>query len=476
MKTSDPSLPFADRYRRNGDVAVDVLPLSGDSSLAIAYCPALCDKQLINKLLLPSLKSLYRDVREPGPPELETHVAVELVPIAADRPDEADTLLFEGSAIVALPGMDGLYAFRIPDIPRRQTEETNIEVSIRGPKDGLVEAIDVNFGLIRRRMPVRSVVFETFRVGSKTKTKVGLIYDEDKIDPDILRDIRGRLAEIDDRIEELVSSAQLEELISDSPFSLFPLSVYTGRPDFITSCVLRGRFAILIDGVPGAMVAPISLSMLLKTPEDTHFNYATASFGQLLRTLSLIVSIFLPGFYIALTGYHQDQIPFPLLATIITTRIGIPLSTPMEMFLVLTLLETFKEAGFRLPSMIGQTLTVVGGLIIGDAAIRAGLISPSMVVVAAISIVAGSTLISQTLSGSVSILRYLSVILSAVLGMYGFMLSVLLLVVYLTGLKSFGVPFLSPVAPISPRDIGRAFLKYPIKMKSFVPRYLRKRS
>ncbi len=464
------------RYRHNADVISDLVPLPDRTSATLFFCPSLCDIQLINRLVLPQIRELYHQTGLEKTENIEYRASIRLRPIKELSASTTDALLFKGNVIIGFSQLNMFFAFNAAQFPERQTEETNIEVSIRRPKNGLVESIETNFGLLRRYMPVHTVSFETYIIGTKTATKVGLIFDSEKISPSLLADIRGRLERLGGQIEELISSTQLEELISDTPFSLFPLTIYTGRPDFVTSCVLRGRFAIVIDGVPGAMIAPISLLMLLKTPEDTHFNFLSASFGQLLRLFSLLVAIFLPGFYIALTGYHQDQIPFPLLATIVTTRIGIPLSTPMEMFLVLTLLETFKEAGYRLPSMIGQTLTVVGGLIIGDAAIRAGLISPSMVVIAAMSTVAGSTLVSQTLSGTVSILRYSSVFISATLGMYGFMLSVLILLVYLTSLNSFGVSFLAPLAPITPKDIGRALLMFPRKLGTYVPRYLKKRS
>lgn len=467
---------LTERYRRSADVLFDVVALQERERATLIFCPALCDIQLINRLLLPEIREQYRQTGLSKPEDLERGASILLKPVTELSASKTDALLFGGNVLIGFSHLDALFSFHACKFPERQTEETNIEVSIRGPKNGLVESIETNFGLLRRYMPVHTVSFETFEIGTKTATKVGLVFDSEKIGDELLADIRGRLENLSGRVEELISSTQLEEQISDTPYSLFPLTIYTGRPDFVTSCVLRGRFAIVIDGVPGAMVAPISLSMLLKTPEDAHFNFLSASFGQILRLFSLLVAIFLPGFYIALTGYHQDQIPFPLLATIVTTRLGIPLSTPMEMVLVLTLLEMFKEAGYRLPSMIGQTLTVVGGLIIGDAAIRAGLISPSMVVIAAISTVAGSTLISQTLSGTVSILRYSSVFISAALGVYGFMLSVLFLLVYLTSLTSFGVSFLSPLAPISVKDIGRALLMYPRKLGAFVPGYLRKRS
>ncbi|QMV44601.1 spore germination protein [Cohnella cholangitidis] len=475
MSLSKPMQTLVDAYAHCADVRYSSIPLGIRSNITLLYCKTLCDEKMINRNLLPEFKRLYSRDEMNTFEEIEKFAAIQIERLDNMTVGICDDLLFKGTIVIEISHLSAMFAYCSPQIPVRQTEETNIEVSIRGPKDGFVESVDTNLALIRRRLPVNTVAIETMRVGTKTRTRVSIVYDTDKINPGLLNDIRVRLRELSDQIEELNSATQLEERISDHPYSLFPLSIYTGRPDFLTSCVLRGRFALLIDGVPGAMIGPATLTMLLKTPEDNHFNYISSSFGQLLRLLSLLVAMFLPSFYIALTGYHQDQIPFPLLATIVNTRFGVPFSTPMEMFLVLTLLETFKEAGYRLPSMIGQTLTVVGGLIIGEAAIRAGLTSPSMVVIAAISIVSGSTLISQTLSGSVSIIRYAAVFLSSLLGMYGFMISVIVVIVYLSGLSSYGVSYIAPFAPVSLKDIGRSILNYPRKLKSFVPKYLNKK-
>lgn len=461
-------------FKDCSDVIFYTHPFSADKEVTLVYCCTLCDNKLINDMVLPALIRLWHASAFESVESIDAEKEVTMQ-LEAEG-DSYSSKIFNGYVLLWFPHLGAAFSLCIEDIPNRKTDETNIDVSIRGPKDGLVENIETNVGLIRKRLPTSELALERYTIGAKSHTKVGLLYMKDKLDASILATIQERLAAVQHKLEELSSATQLEEIISDEPYSIFPLTAYSGRADFIVACLMKGRFVILLDGVPGAIIAPASLSLLLKTPEDMHFNYISASFGRLLRTASLIFSIFLPSFFVALTGFHQDQIPFPLLATIVMTRLGIPLSSPMEMFLILLLLETFKEAGYRLPSMIGQTLTVVGGLIIGDAAIRAGLTSPSMVVVAAISIVAGSTLISQTLSGTVSVLRYFSLLFSSILGMYGFMISLLFVTVYLSGLTSFGVPYLAPVTPITFKDMLRAFILLPRKLGGFVPMHLRRKN
>ncbi|MBB6733682.1 spore germination protein [Cohnella zeiphila] len=459
-------------FDRCDDVQFYRQPFPESQDATLVYCRSLSDQQLINELVLPELQNAYAVTRfsEIG----AVRAAIGALTEPAEDLDSVGRAVFRGCVIVYFEHLNAALGMSIERIPNRQTEESNMDVSIRGPKDGLVEDLHINVGLIRKRLPTPALGMEEFAVGRNSRTRVGLLYLKGKIQLATLNEIRSRLAEVGPKLEELTSAAQLEESISDHPYSLFPLTVYTGRGDFIAACLNKGRFAILIDGVPGAMIAPSTLFLLLKTPEDTHFSFITANFGQVLRLFSLLLSAFLPSFFIALIGYHQDQIPFPLLSTIVLTRLGIPLSGPMEMFLILFFLELFKEAGYRLPSLIGQTLTVVGGLIIGDAAVRSGLISPGLVVVGAISIVAGSTLISQTLTGTVGVLRYFSLLFASFLGMYGFMLSVLFLVVYLSGLTSFGVPFLAPVTTLTAKDVWHAFWTVPRKLGGFVPIYLRR--
>ncbi|MFD0677921.1 MULTISPECIES: spore germination protein [unclassified Paenibacillus] len=460
-------------FKDCSDVIFYCHPFSEYCKVTLVYCSTLCDAKLINDMVLPALMRIWSSTTFANVDSINT--AKDINMLYETSGSAYSSKVFTGHVMIWFSHLEAVFSLNIEKIPNRNTEETNIDVSIRGAKDGLVESFDTNVGLIRKRLPTSMLALESYRIGADSQTRAGLMFLKDKLDATILETIREKLAKVQHKLDDLSSATQLEEIISDKPYSIFPLTAYSGRADFIVSCLMKGRFVILLDGVPGAIIAPASLSLLLKTPEDMHFNFISSTFGRLLRIFSLIFSIFLPSFFVALTGFHQDQIPFPLLATIVMTRLGIPLSSPMEMFLILLLLETFKEAGYRLPSMIGQTLTVVGGLIIGDAAIRAGLTSPSMVVVAAISIVAGSTLISQTLSGTVSVLRYFTLLLASFLGMYGFMVSLLLVTVYLSGLTSFGVPYLAPVSPITFKDMLRAFIMLPRKLGGFVPAHLRRK-
>ncbi|WP_051331078.1 spore germination protein [Aneurinibacillus terranovensis] len=319
----------------------------------------------------------------------------------------------------------------------------------------------MNVALVRKRLKTNTLTYEQFIVGKRSHTKAGLLFIKDIVRPEVIDEVKRRFSRID--IDAVFSSQELIELISERPTSLFPLYNHTGRPDHVVASLVRGRFAILLDGTPTAIIAPMNLMALIKSPEDVHTHYLFVSFERLFRIAGLIVSLFFPGFYIAISTYHPDQIPLSLLATIATSRKGVPIPTPLEAIIMLLLFELFREAGARLPNAVGQTLSVVGGLIIGDAAIRAGLTSPSMIVVISTTAVANFTLVNQAMIGTITVLRMIILLISSIMGVFGFTLSVIFIVVYLSNLRSFGIPYLSPVSPITFGDLIPAFLRPPIK-------------
>src|SRR5690606_18514342 len=235
------------------------------------------------------------------------------------------------------------------------------------------EEIDTNIALIRKRIKTAQLYSESFKLGTISNTDVSLLYLQNKANPDILEEVRKRLTEFNS--ENVSSSGQLEQWLSDSTFSLFPLFDYTTRPDFAIQSMIRGRFCLIVSGSPTVLIGPINLFELLKSPEDVHFPYYFVLFGRLIRIIGLVISIFLPGFWVSLSSVNIDQLPFALLATVVVSREGLPLPIGIEAIFILALFELIREAGIRMPTVVGQTVSIVGGIIIGDAAIRAGLAS-----------------------------------------------------------------------------------------------------
>lgn len=374
--------------------------------------------------------------------------------------EDLAALLFEGNVIFLFDQL--VFSINAADFPKRQPEESALETSIRGPKDGFVEDIKTNISLIRRRLNTPSLCLEKYTIGERSMTKVTLMYLDDVIDPTVLEEIRRRLKNV--KLDILTSIYELESCVRDRPYSFFPTMDYTGRPDFIVEAINQGRFALIVDGNPTVSFAPVSLLLQTKSPEDSYISYAYVSMERIIRLLGLIISTFLPGMWIAVSAFNIEQIPYLLVATISVSRFGLPISAPIEMFIILFLFELFNEAGVRLPRAIGQTVAVLGGLIVGDAAIRAGLTSPTMLVVAAITYISSFTLVNQSLSTAVTILRFAIIFLSTFLGLFGVIIGFILTVIYFSTLTSFGAPYLGSLAPISTKEFFRSFLKGPIQL------------
>lgn len=448
-------------------------PNDEQSRILLLYCEGLSDNQtFIHETVLPQLTRFYENNGFHLHEEIVESSQLQLEFVTLEEWEQtSETDIFEGKLLLFIPTLRSLFSLDISKKPARNPEESSIEVSVRGPKDGFVEELGVNVALIRKRIKSTSMVYETKKVGVRTKTTVAILYMRDIVDPKIVQDVKNKLDDL--HIDGAISATQLEELMEPTK-ALFPLMGYTGRPDFTVSCMLNGRVALIVDGTPAALIAPVNLFLLVQAPEDIHFTALSATFSQTLRLLGLSVSLLLPAFFVAILSYHQDQLPYYLLTTLGINRLGIPFDVAVEMFIVLIFLEILREAGVRLPSAVGSTVTVVGGLILGDAAIRAGFLSPGIVVIGAITQIFGSTLSSLSLAGTISILRFFLFILSAMLGVYGFFLGLFIVLGHLASLRSCGLPYLAPISPPF-KDLANALFRLPWQWRNTRPDMLKTR-
>ncbi|MFD0590117.1 spore germination protein [Paenibacillus sp. GCM10027627] len=453
-------------FAGSADVLIQACCYGNDREAAppviMVYAEGLSHSTDIGRYILPEVSRLYGEGGLSQGPLLGLSKVLPISPLHQLTDEKLTEVVFNGDLLLLFTETGEACSINISDKPTRTPFESSTEISVKGPRDGFVEDVTVNVALIRKRLRSPSLHVEYMTLGARTKTRIGLLYFYDIVNPAILKGIKTKLNQID--VDGILSISHLEEMMTDSKFKLLPIMDFTGRPDFAVNSLLSGRLVIIVDGLPMVLIAPAGISLILKSPEDAHFNYAYVSFARVIRGISLFLSIFLPAIWVALMSFHQDQIPFRMMATISITRLGLPLSSHMEMFLLLMLLEIFREAGVRLPSAIGQTLTSIGGLIIGDAAIRAGLVSPSVVVVGAITAVSGVTLVNQTLSTQVSIMRFFFFVLSAIFGMYGVILGMVLLIGYMASLRPFGLPYLAPLSPLNPKELLLSFFRMPWSM------------
>ena len=427
-------------FRDCEDICTEKLGLS-ESKAVMLYQPNLVDTTRLREYFTPELtRSLSGEGRELDKLMNETGAA--LLQEAQMKLADYASLIFSGQLFLYLERRGELYSVNLASVPRRDPEESALEPSIRGARDGFVEELDTNIALIRKRLATTDLSVKYYYSHGTTRTRVALLYFKGRVPEVSLSIIQQRLENLAQTV--LVGgNARLEDAVTGNRYTVLPLTNFTGKPDYAAERLMRGKFLVFMEGTPTAMIAPVSLTELFISSEDSYFNYHVAIANRMLRIIAAFIAVFSPGVFISLLMYNQDQIPFQLLATIGISRLGLPISAFVEMLLSLFLLDLLREAGARLPRATGSTITVVGGIIIGDAALRAGILSPSMTFLAAVAIVSGSTLVNLNLQSTTRIMRLFVLILSALCGIYGTIIALFYMLVYAINTQSFGAPYFS---------------------------------
>ncbi|MBD7984997.1 spore germination protein [Sporosarcina sp. Sa2YVA2] len=445
-------------FEKSADVLFQTYTF-GKQDVVFITCEAMIDQQLLNEVVVPRVQHVV-ELRNDESESLEKMIVSQLhVPslTKVNEKEEIITLIYTGNVLLYFDS-NCLFASNISKKPNRNPEETKLEVPVKGPRDNFIEDIAVNIALVRKRLPTNSLCVEKFELGRRSKTAVALLYFDDIASKETLYSIKKQLKKVDTDI--VFSGDLLMEQVNKSS-KLFPKTDYTGRADKAIQALVRGRFLIFVDGVAYGVITPVNLFLLVKTGEDNEYPSVFSSMTRLLRIFGMTIGIILPAFWLALTTFHQDQLPLQLLATVVQSNTGLPFPSFLEMLLMLLMFELFREAGLRLPSALGGTIGVVGGLIIGDAAIRAGVTSPAMIVIIATSTIATFTLVNQALTSTVSILRLCFILLTAFLGLFGFFMSVFFTILFLAGIRIFGVPYLNISADLNWMTIKRTFFRLP---------------
>lgn len=379
-----------------------------------------------------------------------------------------------GSAGLLLDGMNQALIVRINEMEKRAIAEPTTQTTIRGPKDAFIESIDINMSLLRRRIKNPSLRFEQHIVGKETKTAVQIGYIHGIANESIVQEVRKRITEI--APNAIFESANIEEYITDKPSTPFPLIYNTERPDTVAAHLISGKIAIFVDGTPFVLTLPCTLTDFLTSQEDYYQPFLMGSFIRGIRYLSFMLALLLPSLYVAVITYHHEMIPTPLLISIIAQREGIPFPAVVEVLIMETIFEILREAGVRMPRAVGGTISIVGGLVIGQATVEAGIISYIMVIIVALTAIASFASPVYTFSVAARLLRFVFVILASVLGLYGVFLGLILMVAHLASLRSFGIPYLAPVAPIIMEDQKHAMVRFPLWAERFRPLAMRTES
>jgi spore germination protein KA len=350
--------------------------------------------------------------------------------------------ILTGSTAIVFDKHGVAFTFDTKGFEKRGVQEPSIENVIKGSKDSFTETLRVNTSICRRKIKSPNLVIEEVVIGKQSKTPVAIVYLRNIANQELLDKVKKRLTEIN--IDVLLTAGFIEEFIIDKQYSMFPQVQTTERPDKLCSNISEGRIGLLIDGLPISFIVPATLLQFLQAPEDYSMHWIISSTLRVMRFISLAITLLLPAFYVSITNFHQEMIPAELAFSIIASRQGVPFPMFVEVLIMLGAFELLVEAGLRLPKTIGQAVSIVGALVVGQSAVEAKLISPATVVIIAITAITGFTMPSSDFSNASRVWRLVITILACLTGMYGLTMGLILLLHHWCSIETYGVPYLSP--------------------------------
>ncbi|MFC3750137.1 spore germination protein [Paenibacillus sp. GCM10012306] len=436
------------------DLIVREMVLADHWGVALLYMNGLADRTMIQTAVLKSLTNLgalkpeqessFRD----APLIYLKEKALTVGDISyLNGIDTLFTHLLSGDAILLLDGYAEGLRIGVTGREDRTVGEPTSQPSIRGPMDAFTENIQTNISLIRRRIKDPQLWLEIHPIGTITKTSVAIMYQKNIVSGQILQEVRNRLDAID--IDGILESGYIEEFIQDKTATPFPTVYNSERPDTIVAGILEGKVAIIIDGTPFVLLVPALFVHFLQTPEDYYQRSDISTLIRMIRFMSFLIVLLAPSFYIAITTFHQEMLPTNLLLNLAAQREGVPFPAFIEALMMEIVYEILREAGIRMPRTVGQAVSIVGTLVIGQSAVEAGIISAAMVIIVSITAISSYVIPANTMSISVRMIRFVLMGLAASFGLFGILVGVIILVLHLNTLRSFGVPYLSPLAPFN---------------------------
>jgi len=448
--------------------------------MCLVYIDGLIAKDALSEYAIGTLMEHFdiNEFEKNSAKELDKIIALQSIAIAEISTVENLTTavdnILSGETVLFIDGCTRAIMVSSRGWPTRGISEPVAETLLRGPRDGFNETLKVNVTLIRRRIKDPKLKVKYLKVGTLSKTDIALLYMEGKVNKPVLEELQKRLSKIN--IEAVLESSYIEELIEDHNLSPFPQVENTQRPDAAASAIFEGRVVIGIDNTPQVLIVPAIMAVFMQSSEDYYERWIPSCIIRMFRYLALPITVLLPALYVAITSFHPNMIPTDLVLYIGASRARVPFPVWLEASVVEVLMELIREAGMRIVGPIGSTIGIVGGLVIGQASVEAGLISPLVIIIVALTTISSFAIPSYNFSTSLRMLRFLFIILAATLGLFGVALGICLLLTHLCSLKSMGIPYMAPFTSFveNKRDLKDTIIRPRIKNMVHKPQYLRK--
>ncbi len=454
----------------NQDIVVrDFLIPSLDRKALIIYIDGLTDRDTQNFAVLQPLMVLGPNEAVNGKDPIiiayEKLVPGQQIDKTANLKDVIDGVL-DGTTVLLIDGSDQALVIETKGWEHRGVDRPNNEPVVRGPQESFVENFRANTASVRRYVKDPKLITEIFRVGRRSRTQVALMYIKDIANPKLVEEVKFRIQSVAETVDYIPETGILEEYLEDHPKSIIPQMLSTERPDRLGAYLREGHVGVVMANSPFSLVIPTTFTIFLHSAEDYYLRWPFGNFLRFIRVAAIFIALMMPSIYIAIVNYHQEMIPTDLLLAMTAAREAVPFPAIVEILFMEFAFELIREAGVRIPNIIGPTIGIVGALILGQAAVAASIVSPILIVIIAITALASFVVPNYNASFSVRILRFLFIILAGFLGFFGIAFGAFLLVLHLVTITSFGIPFMTPISPYQPKNKDRV-----IRPRAFDQKY-----
>lgn len=449
----------------SSDVVIKELQIEENTHISLIYIDGLVDTQVLHNSILYSLQEHipYEQLGKLDP-EQKIEIIKKQILIAGDLTVIVDYSQFvhellSGSVMLLLDGTSTALRIGLPGWEDRNVGEPSSQSVVRGPMEGFTENLRTNTALVRRKIKDSHLWLETVQIGRVTQTSVSIMYLSNIANKELVQEVKRRLNKID--TDSILESGYIEEFIQETVFTPFPTVYNSDRPDTIAAGILEGKVAIIVDGTPFVLLVPTFFVAFFQSAEDYYQRADIGTLLRLVRFISFFITLLAPSLYVAITTYHQEMIPTNLVISLAAQRESVPFPAFVEALIMEMTYEILREAGVRIPKNIGQAISIVGTLVIGQAAVAAGFISSAMVIIVSLTAISSFVIPETGMSIAARMIRFVLIALAGFIGLYGILSGIFIIVLHLSSLRSFGMPYMSPLGPYNSKDLKDSIFRFP---------------